>query len=177
MLCSRMLKHRVVDGHADHGWLYRKTEPFFVALNTFYERALKGALRARWVVLGAALIFACIGPWLYTKLQRELTPLEDRGLFNVGFTAPDGSTPEYNQAYTVQMENMLLRIPEVERTVHQTGSGRGSISVQLKPWEERSRKTQDIIQDVTKQFRENITGGQATASAVRGISSGGGGRR
>ncbi len=78
----------------------------------------------------------------------------------MGFTAPDGSTPEYNQTYTTQMENMLLQIPEVSRTVHQTGSGRGSISVQLKPWEERTRKTQDIIQDVQKQFRENITGGQ-----------------
>ena len=175
MLCSRMLKHRVTNGHADHGWLYRKTEPFFVGLNTMYERGLKAALKFQWFVLGAALVFACIGPWLYTKLQRELTPSEDRGLFNVGFTAPDGSTPEYNQTYTTQMENMLLQIPEVSRTVHQTGSGRGSISVQLKPWEERTRKTQDIIQDVQKQFRENITGGQATANATRGISSGGGG--
>jgi multidrug efflux pump len=177
MLCSRMLKHRVVDGHADHGWLYRKTEPFFLWLNTVYERGLKGALKLQWFVLAGALAFACVGPWLYTKLQRELTPAEDRGLFNVGFTAPDGSTPEYNQAYTTQMEAMLLNIPEVSRTVHQTGSGRGSISVQLKPWEERTRKTQDIIQDVQKQFRETITGGQATANATRGISSGGGGGR
>jgi multidrug efflux pump len=176
MLCSRMLKHRVTDGHAAHGWLYRKTEPFFVGLNRIYEGALKGALRFQWPVLAVCLAFACVGPWLYTKLQRELTPNEDRGLFTVGFTAPDGSTPEYNQAYTVQMENILLNnYPEVARTVHQTGSGRGSISVQLTPWEDRTRKTQDIIQDVQKQFRENITGGQATVSAPRAIGSGGGG--
>ncbi len=175
MLCSRMLKHQVVDGHAKHSWLYKKTEPFFVGLNRIYENALKGALRFKWPVLGLALVFACIGPWLYTKLQRELTPAEDRGLFTVGFTAPDGSTPEYNQTYTVQMENMLLDIPEVSRTSHQTGAGRGSISVQLKPWEERTRKTQEIIQDVQKQFRETITGGQATASAPRAIGGGGGG--
>ena len=175
MLCSRMLKHRVADGHGEaHGWLYRKTEPFFVGLNRIYENALKGALRFKWPVLAVCLAFACVGPWLYTKLQRELTPSEDRGLFTVGFTAPDGSTPEYNQTYTVQMENMLLNVPEVERTVHQTGSGRGSISVQLKPWEERTRKTQDIMQDVQKQFRDNITGGQVTANAPRAIGSGAG---
>jgi len=174
MLCSRLLRGRVVDGHPVHDWFYRFTDPFFAWLNRFYAGALQGALRFKWIVLGACLAFTFVGPWLYTRLQQELTPLEDRGIFNVNFSSPDGSTPEYNATYTRQMEAILLQIPEVAQTSHRTGAGRGSITATLLPWEDRTRKTPEIIEQVQGQLRSQITGGQATASAVRPLSSGGG---
>jgi multidrug efflux pump len=47
MLCSRILRVKVVNGKAQHGWFYRKTEPFFVGLNRGFEWLLKGAIRFR----------------------------------------------------------------------------------------------------------------------------------
>jgi multidrug efflux pump len=172
MLCSRILRTKMVNGHIQHGWFYRKTEPVFEGLNRAFEFVLRGALKWRWLVLVGAVAFAATGPYLYTKLQRELTPLEDRGLFTANFNAPTGSTPEYNKVYTLEIEKMVSALPEVERTYTNTSESRGFVSVQLKPWEERTRKTQDIVAELRTRLQREITGGQASANPVRPFSSG-----
>ncbi len=173
MLCSRMLRAKIVNGKAQHGWLYEKTEPLFVWVNQLFEKSLKGAIRFRLFVLLAALVFAITGPYLYTKLQRELTPMEDRGIFTASFVPPIGSTPQYNAVYSRQMEQIVLGIPEVDRTYHRTGDGRAFIFATLKPWEERQRTTQEVVEEVRRKFRAEITGGQSSPSPVRPF----GGRR
>jgi multidrug efflux pump len=173
MLCSRLLRAKIVNGKAQHGWFYRKTEPLFAAMNRAFEWLLKGAIRFRMLVLLAALAFSVTGPYLYTKLQRELTPMEDRGIFTASFVPPVGATPEYNEVYSRQMEQIILAIPEVDRTYHRTGEGRAFIFATLKPWEQRERKTQEIVEEVRRKFRAEITGGQSSPSPVRPF----GGRR
>jgi multidrug efflux pump len=174
MLCSRILRAKIVNGKAQHGWFYNVTEPSFVWLNRIFERWLALSLRLRWVVLVTSFAFAVAGPFLYTRLQQELTPSEDRGHFYLSFVPPVGATPEYNVTYTRQMEEMVLAIPEVERTYHSSGDGRGFISATLVPWEQRTRKTQDIVEEMRGKVRREITGGQASASSIRAL---GGGRR
>ncbi|MSU50807.1 MAG: efflux RND transporter permease subunit [Opitutus sp.] len=172
MLCSRLLLARRVDGKAAHRWFYEKTEPFFVGMNRAFEAMLRGALRFRMLVLLGALIFSVTGPYLYTKLQRELTPLEDRGVFIASFIPPVGSTPEYNAIYSRQMEQMILAVPEIERTYHSTGSSRPFIYATLAPWEKRTRTTQQIVEEMRGKFRQEITGGQASPSPIRPFSRG-----
>jgi len=168
MLCSRVLKTKIVAGHAQHGWFYEKTEPFFVWLNTRFERTLRGAMKTKTLVLGAVLLFTAGGIALYTQLQRELTPLEDRGIFTANLIAPIGATPEYLRLYSYDMEQMILKIPEIDRTFHRTGDGgRAFVFATLKPWEERDRKTQEIVADLRRQFQREVTGGQAVANPVR----------
>jgi multidrug efflux pump len=174
MLCSRMLKLTMKDGHPTHGWFYRVTEPFFVKLNNIYGSMLRGALKGRFIVLLFALIFGCGGLWLYTQLQRELTPTEDRGILNANFIAPVGSSFEYAMTYSLDMEKILLEIPEMERTFVRSGEGRSFIFATLKPWEERKRKTQDIIAELRRKFQQQITGGQAFPSPVRPFGNRGG---
>jgi multidrug efflux pump len=174
MMCSRVLKAKVVDGQARHGWFYEKTEPFFVKLNGFFERTLRGSFKARPLVLLGALIFTVGGMALYTQLQRELTPLEDRGIFTANLIAPIGATPEYLRLYSVDMEQMILKIPEIDRTFHRTGDGgRAFVFATLKPWEERTRKTQEIVAELRRDFQKQVTGGQAVANPVRPFSGGG----
>lgn len=170
MLCSRMLRSHHGEQAAGHSWFYEKTEPFFEGLNRLYARMLQAALRARWAVLGAALGIALLGPWLYGRLQRELTPIEDRGVLLANFIAPVGSTPEYAMRYSAQMERMILAIPEMDRTFRRTGDGGGSrafIFGTLVPWEKRTRKTQDVIAELRRKMQAEITGGQAAPSPVR----------
>jgi multidrug efflux pump len=131
------------------------------------------------LVLLAALLFTAAGFFLYTKLQRELTPAEDRGIFTANLIAPIGATPEYLRLYSYDMEQMILKLPEIDRTFHRTGDGgRAFVFATLKPWEERTRKTQEITTELRRQFQREVTGGQAVASAVRpfggGRGSGGG---
>ncbi len=178
MLCSRMLKTKIVAGKVRHGWLYEKTEPFFVWLNNLYERILRAAFRAPFIVLGLALLFSVGGFYLYTKLQRELTPTEDRGLFIANFIPPVGSTPAYMKSYSSEMEQMILGLKDkdgktdiIDRTFHRTGDGsRAFVFATLKPWEQREAKTQDVLADLRGKLRQ-ITGGQAFGSAVRPLGS------
>jgi multidrug efflux pump len=176
MLCSRVLKAKVVNGRAQHGWFYNKTEPFFVRLNSLFERSLRGSLRTKPLVLLAALLFTVSGLALYTQLQRELTPLEDRGIFTANLIAPIGATPDYLRIYSYDMEQMILKIPEIDRTFHRTGDGgRAFVFATLKPWEERTRKTQEITAELRRNFQKQVTGGQAVANPVRPFSRGRGG--
>ncbi|ATC65631.1 multidrug transporter AcrB [Nibricoccus aquaticus] len=171
MLCSRMLRKNMVNGKVHHGWLYEKTEPFFVRMNAIFEKMLRWAFRAPMIVLGAALVFAVVGFFFYSKLQRELTPIEDRGIFTANFIPPVGSTPAYMKQYSVQMEQMILDIPEMDRTFHRTGDGsRAFVFATLKPWEERDRSTQQVLAELRGKFRQ-ITGGQSFASPVRPLGS------
>jgi multidrug efflux pump len=173
MMCSRMLKPKVVNGQAEHGWFYRRTEPFFVWLNGVFERTLRAALRVQPLILVGALLFTAGGVGLYTQLQRELTPVEDRGIFSANLIAPIGATPEYLRLYSYDMEQMILKIPEMDRTFHRTGDGgRAFVFATLKPWEERDRKTQDIVAELRRNFQKESTGGQAIASPMRPFSSG-----
>jgi multidrug efflux pump len=168
MMCSRVLKTKVVNGQARHGWFYNRTEPFFVWLNGLFERTLRGTFKVKPLVLLAAVLFTVGGLALYTQLQRELTPLEDRGIFTANLIAPIGATPEYLRLYSVDMEQMILKIPEIDRTFHRTGDGgRAFVFATLKPWEERNRKTQDIVAELRRNFQKQVTGGQAVANPVR----------
>ncbi len=168
MLCSRLLRAKIVAGHAKHGWFYEKTEPFFIWLNRGYARLLRTTFRWRGTTLLAALAFAVVGFLLYGRLQRELTPQEDRGFFTCNLIAPVGSTPEYLRLYSYDMEQMLLQVPEMERTFHRTGDGgRAFIFATLKLWEERDRKTQAIVAEMRRKFQDEITGGQPFANPVR----------
>jgi multidrug efflux pump len=118
-----------------------------------------------------------VGPWLYTQLQRELTPNEDRGIFRVILNFPLGSTPEYASSYAADAEAVMLNTPEIDRMFRITGFGggganRGFMFVSLKSWEERDRTTQEVLADLRGTFMGN-TGGLMLAAPIRPL----GGRR
>lgn len=177
MLCSRILKGRRDEaGNFKHGKFYDWTEPFFVKANAIYASLLRFALgRKVWVLVGA-LVFSVTGPWLYTMLQRELTPSEDRGIFRVLLNFPMGSTPEYSASYAEDVETVIRAVPEVERMFRITGIGgagsRGFAFVTLKPWEERERGTEEILNELRGKLGQN-TGGLMLAAPIRPL----GGRR
>jgi multidrug efflux pump len=177
MLCSRILAtKRDPDGHLHHGWFYRVTEPLFVRINAFFAGALRWSFAHRAIVLLACGLFAFLGPWLYTKLQRELTPQEDRGIFRVLMNFPLGSTPVYAESYASDVETTLLTTPEIDRMFRITGFGSsantGFMFVTLKSWEDRTRSTQEVLTALRKPFRDN-PGGMIIAAPIRPL----GGRR
>ncbi len=183
MLCSRLLRahtgktnsplaNKPGGSKSQHGWFYRVTEPFFEGMNKGFARFLRVSLRWPVLVLAASLAF-CAGGWfLYTQLQRELMPTEDRGVFTSNFIPPVGSTPAYMKLYSGEMERIILGIPEIDRTFHRSGEGtRAFIYATLKPWEQRSRSTAEIIAATRAEFQKTITGGQTTVGPMRPIGS------
>lgn len=91
---SPMMSAYLLKPGATQGWLYRKTEPWFVKLNSGYERSLKAFMRYRWI--GFILLISSFGIayWLAPKLPSELAPLEDRSMVGLAVIAPEGTSYE-----------------------------------------------------------------------------------
>ncbi|MEO7988117.1 MAG: efflux RND transporter permease subunit [Chryseolinea sp.] len=95
---SPMMSAYLLKANASHGWLYRKTEPWFEALNRGYERTLHVFFKIRW--LGFVLLIASFGvAWLLApSLPSELAPLEDRSMIGLAVIAPEGTSYESMEA-------------------------------------------------------------------------------
>ncbi len=155
MLCSRLLKAHPRTDAGPHdepaprtGWDGR--------MHDLYEKWLRHSLAHRRWVLAGMLLVAGLTVALYRVLPSELVPTEDRGLvFNLVF-APEGSTLEYTDRYLQQAEAIYRTVPEVQGQFAAGGLGFGGpgrvtdgfIFVRLKPFNERKRSQQQIVQSV-----------------------------
>lgn len=172
MLCSLLLKGRNREtGKMPHGWFYRVTEPGFVKVNNWFGSALKVSLKFWPMVLLGAAAFISIGPFAFSGLQKELTPVEDRGVYLSIFNGPLGAHPDYSVRYVDRMTDVNARQPEFLRYFAATALARGGpgagnsglIFATLKPWEERDRKTQEVMADINAGYAQEVTGGFAIA--------------
>jgi len=172
MLCSLLLKGTdSKTGHPPHGWLYRVTEPAFVLITRAFGKTLRVALKLWPLVILAGIAFAAFGPLAYRQLQRELTPEEDRGRFISIFSGPLGAHPDYSVQYVQKMAEIIERQPEMERYFSATALARGGPGVgntglifsTLKPWEDRTRSTQEVIAEINAGFKNEVTGGLSFA--------------
>jgi multidrug efflux pump len=89
MMSAYLLKH-----DASQGWLYRKTEPWFQALNNAYERSLHAFFKYRWLAFALLVASFAIVWYLIPRLPSELAPLEDRSMVGLAVIAPEGTSYE-----------------------------------------------------------------------------------
>ncbi|MEO8472616.1 MAG: efflux RND transporter permease subunit [Chryseolinea sp.] len=91
---SPMMSAYLLKKDASQGWLYRKTEPWFEALNHGYEKSLHLFFRKRWLGFVLLLLSFGIAWWLGPSLPSELAPLEDRSMIGLAVIAPEGTSYE-----------------------------------------------------------------------------------
>jgi multidrug efflux pump len=147
MMCSKVLK-----AHEQHGGLYLAMERFFSAMTQAYRRSVAAALRWWWAVLVAfaMVIGGCL--LLLAALKQELSPLEDRGFFLSLILAPEGASMDYTDANVREVERIYRDVPEIRTTFAVVAPGlerpspvnTGVTFSQLKLWDERERKAQQI---------------------------------
>jgi multidrug efflux pump len=143
-LCSTLLK-QVEAGH------HVEKRGFFGAFNRGFRRTAKGyeslvarILRraARYLILYGVIIG--VAAFIYTRLPTSFLPQEDQGNILVNIQLPPGATLERTRDVIAQVENWILKQPEVESMVGVLGfsfSGQGQNAglafVTLKDWDER----------------------------------------
>ncbi|MBM3524973.1 MAG: efflux RND transporter permease subunit, partial [Alphaproteobacteria bacterium] len=151
MMCSKLLA-----SHAHEGWLYRVTEPAFVAMNNLYRWLLKKALAAPLVTLAVGVLVSGIAYNLFVALPKEFTPTEDRGYVIVPVTAPEGASLAYTREHVAMIEDIL--IPYVEKGQARAVMANIAPSFQrpapvntafvflrLSPWSDRDVKQQALV--------------------------------
>lgn len=160
---------------------YEWSEPFFEGMNTGYRKLLSAFMKIRGTAI--LLIIVCFGiiGWLFSSLQQELAPLEDRSGLRLSLQAPEGTSFEAMDAFVGRVSQMLMdSVPEAHEIISVTspgfmGSGSpntGFVRPRLVEPEERSR-SQFAIADMITRNAPNFPEGRVFVLQEQTISSGG----
>ncbi|CAM3817936.1 efflux RND transporter permease subunit [Rheinheimera salexigens] len=134
----------------------------------WYQRSLHIALDKAWLVFIASMVAALVAISLYTQLDNELMPSEDRGTIRVFARGPDGVGLNFMDRQADKMEEILLPyvnggdIDSIYTVVGQWDPNLAFITVPLKHWDQRSRSQQEIIDEIKGPLSE-IPGAPARA--------------
>lgn len=181
MLSSRILRAHVEGrGSRFEAWLDAR----FDRLHDAYKRRLHGALATRSVIAGFGLIVLVSCVFLYASAPKEPAPIEDEGfIFGVASADPI-ATLDYVERYTAQMAAMVKEVPEVDNFFLFNGGfggGGGGASPSamagfaLKPWTQRTRSTNQVLQQELQPKFDQIAGLKMFAMVPPSLPQAGGG--
>lgn len=147
--------------NSSHGKFYEMTEPFFKWMDTTYRNSLEAFMKKRW--LAFPIVAICFGfIVLFGKLlQTELAPLEDRSLFRLSVSTPEGTSYDYMDKYVTKLTTFLMdSVPEkrVLLSIVAPGfAGSGAVNtafvrVALVEPDTRNRTQAQIVGEVNKQL-------------------------
>ncbi|HYK21400.1 MAG TPA: efflux RND transporter permease subunit [Pyrinomonadaceae bacterium] len=135
---------------------------FLGAIIRRYESVLGVALDNRWLVI-VTILFVLAGSYLlYRTLGSEFLPEFDESAFVLDYWAPAGSSLVETNRMLQDVEELLLKTPEIESYSRRTGlemglfvteSNRGDFAVKLKSGHKRS--TEDVIAELREKIAES----------------------
>jgi HAE1 family hydrophobic/amphiphilic exporter-1 len=165
-LCAIILKNNHNNARSKN-WLSR----FFDAFNRFYDSVswkykniLHKIVNRRVVTIGALILFS-IATWGVGRvLPTGFIPTEDQGTIYVSVTTPVGATLERTEKVINQIDLITKSVSEIESSsslagfsmmTDGSGASFGMITVSLKPWDDRDKSANDII-EILKKKTEHI---------------------
>lgn len=146
MLATKLLVKR-----ERQSFFYRKTEPFFIGLNRFYERSLTAFLHRKWMALVIMPVAVLVVVLIWTSIPSEMAPMEDRSSITIRTSGPEGVTYEYMRDYTEDINRMADSIlPDASFITARVSSNTGNIQITLKDIAERDYTQMDVAERLSK---------------------------
>ncbi|MGH7110985.1 MAG: MexW/MexI family multidrug efflux RND transporter permease subunit [Stellaceae bacterium] len=163
MMCSMLLSPEML-----HGRFVRVIDRGFSRLANWYKRRLTRSLDYRPVtaLFGLAVVIGLVFMYLHTK--KELAPEEDQGVLFALIKAPQYANLDYLEAYNGALDHAFTSFPETYLRFIVNGNqgpNTGIAGVILKPWDERTRSTQQL-KPLLQQRLNAIPGLQAFAFSL-----------
>lgn len=186
MMASKLLRPSAQSGNA----LTRTVDRAFVSMRESYAHSVGASLKAPW---GAFIVLALVsagGYFMFTSLNQELSPREDRGNLLINLSMPEGTGYEMTRRTLLQVEPMLMEYVESGEATRlliiaprfgDAGAGGGVsggfIRMFLAPWEDRDRTGREIVDELNRKLAQYPAGQfrAAMPSAFGGGGPGGGG--
>jgi hydrophobic/amphiphilic exporter-1 (mainly G- bacteria), HAE1 family len=116
-----------------------------------YVRGLRGALRARWVVVIVFFVGLGITYLVYRSVPQAFIPEEDAGYFLIQIQAPAGASLEYTGGVARQAEQIIMKDPDVLALFSVMGfsftgasSNTGLMFARLKPFADRPGREHSV---------------------------------
>lgn len=176
MMCSRLLRSRSKGQKAPRFevWLNNK----FEQLRHGYQRKLHGALETKSVmaVFGVIVLVSCY--FLFISSPSELEPQEDLGFVFVIAQGDSYATPEYIARNSAKMSELQTDVDEVEMAFvinGMLGPGSAGVGLGLTAWDERTRSTQEVLDQSIQPFVSQIPGLRVFAIVPPSLPTPGGG--
>jgi cobalt-zinc-cadmium resistance protein CzcA len=134
-----------------------------------YQPTISWALRKKQLVLGMSFALLVITALLYNSMGGEFVPTLDEGDFVIQPVLKTGTSLTKTIEATTQMEQILMKFPEVEQVVSRIGAAEiptdpmsmeeSDVIIKLKPKSEWvSAKTKDELADKFKEALSEIAG-------------------
>jgi len=162
MMCSRLLRPHLAQDTSLESRVVHFIDASFDKVRRLYARTLHGSLDYLPVTAVFALIVLGSIYFLYGSAKSELAPQEDQGVIIASLTAAPDSTLQQREPYAKQNYKIYAGHPETAHVFQIDMPGRMISGMVLKPWDERS-KTTNQLQPVVQQQLSQIAGAQAVA--------------
>ncbi|HXP12411.1 MAG TPA: efflux RND transporter permease subunit, partial [Stellaceae bacterium] len=152
MMSSRLLRPHGRDGD---GWQERFSvfiDRNFERLLGRYQRLLHGSLDFLAVTAVFALIVLGSIYFLYHGAKSELAPIEDQGVVIVSSTPAPDATLQQKLIYSRQVFDLFATYPEMGHVFQIDAPGLSLAGLVFKPWDERSRTSNQIQPDLQQKL-------------------------
>ncbi len=134
-------------GHEDEG-LVGKINRTFDRIRHGYSRVLDGTLSARPAVYIIWIVLSVLTIPMYMFANKELAPNEDQGVV-FGFVQSDANASiDQRSFYADKVNDLLMKVPEKDRTFQITSLDQSITGLVLKPWSERKRTVFQIQPEI-----------------------------
>jgi multidrug efflux pump len=161
MMGSRLLK----PPSATHGWqekLSRLIDRAFEAIHRFYLKRLHDSLDYLPVTSVFALLVLSSIYFLYAGAKSELAPQEDQGVVIATSTLAPDATLQQKVLYAKEVFKIMKEYPETDHVFQINSPSRVVAGMVLKPWDERSR-TSNQLQPIVQQRLNDVAGARIAA--------------
>ena len=145
------------------GWLLRAFDQGVERVTGSYTAVVRRFITRRLLLMLVIAAFV-YGIQLVNKtLPGGFIPLEDQGMIYGVIQTPPGSTLEYTNAKSHELQEIAKKLQEVtsvasvagyEVLTEGRGSNAGTILINLKPWSERERTSKEIIEELEEKGEE-----------------------
>ena len=149
MMASRILKH---DPEEKQGRFYRASERVFEGMIGFYGRTLKVVLEFQGLTLLIALATLLLTIYLYIIIPKGFFPVQDTGVIQGISQAPQTIGSRGMSEKQQELAKVILQDPAVQSLSSFIGAdgtnttiNSGRFSINLKPLNERSLSSSDVI--------------------------------
>ena len=148
LLVSFILRDQDID-------LEIKREERATVFNAWYERLLRRLLKTRFAAIALVVVILIATWFIYKNIGSSFMPDMDEGSFVLDYATQPGTSLEETDRVLMQVEKIILSVPEVESYSRRTGTqmgfflteaNTGDYLVKLK--QKRSRNIDEVITEV-----------------------------
>lgn len=124
-----------------------------------YRRCVQFFIRTKWLALGIVAVVIAVLIFLMNTTSTGFVPNEDTGTVMISMSLPPASGQDRTIAVADAVDKIVGQLPEVDSrmTVQgysllgDQGNNQASCIVKLKPWDERERRSDEIIKTLYMQ--------------------------